>query len=99
MNKNLLILGAGQYGTVVKEIAKSMDFFSQIDVLDENEFDEKIVVEYAFILPFSEETKKLARSFQDKFVKLSVVKDNEIPLVYKGDPTKSPSEYNFDEVM
>ena len=94
MNKNLLILGAGQYGTVVKEIAKAMDFFSKIDALEEKEFDE-----YAYILPFSEEAKKLADIFQDRFVKLSIVKDNEIPLVYKGDPTKSPSDYNFDEVM
>ena len=99
MNKNLLILGAGQYGTVVKEIAKSMGFFSKIDVLEEKEFDGDKVGEFSYILPFSEEAKKLAGRFQDKFVKLSVVKDNDIPLVYKGDPTKSPSDYNFDEVM
>ena len=35
MNKNLLILGAGQYGTVVKEIAKSMGCFEKIDFLDD----------------------------------------------------------------
>lgn len=35
MNKNLLILGAGQYGTVVKEIAKSMECFEKIDFLDD----------------------------------------------------------------
>lgn len=33
-NKNLLILGAGQYGTVVKEIAKSLGCFERIDFLD-----------------------------------------------------------------
>lgn len=35
MNKNLLILGAGQYGTVVKEIAQEMGCFEKIDFLDD----------------------------------------------------------------
>ena len=35
MNKNLLILGAGQYGTVVKEIAQEMGCFERIDFLDD----------------------------------------------------------------
>lgn len=34
--KNLLILGAGQYGQVVKETAETMDFFDKIDFLDDN---------------------------------------------------------------
>lgn len=36
MNKNLLILGAGQYGTVVKEIAVSMCCFEKISFLDDS---------------------------------------------------------------
>lgn len=36
MDKNLLILGAGQYGTVVKEIAESMGCFEKIDFLDDS---------------------------------------------------------------
>lgn len=36
MNKNLLILGAGQYGTVVKEIAQSMNCFEKIDFLNDS---------------------------------------------------------------
>jgi len=35
MNKNLLILGAGQYGTVAKEIAEEMGCFDKIDFLDD----------------------------------------------------------------
>lgn len=35
MNKNLIILGAGQYGTVVKEIAAEMGCFDKIDFLDD----------------------------------------------------------------
>ena len=35
MNKNLLILGAGQYGTIVKEIAVSMGCFEKIGFLDD----------------------------------------------------------------
>lgn len=35
MNKNLLILGAGQYGTVIKEIAIEMGCFEKIDFLDD----------------------------------------------------------------
>lgn len=35
MNKNLLILGAGQYGTVAREIAQSMQCFEKIEFLDD----------------------------------------------------------------
>lgn len=35
MNKNLLILGAGQYGQVAKEIAENMGCFEKIDFLDD----------------------------------------------------------------
>lgn len=35
MNKNLLIVGAGQYGTVAKEIAQSMGCFEKIDFVDD----------------------------------------------------------------
>ena len=36
MNKNLLILGAGQYGMLAKEVAESMGTFEKIDFLDDN---------------------------------------------------------------
>lgn len=36
LNKALLILGAGQYGMVAKEIAESMNCFEKIDFLDDN---------------------------------------------------------------
>lgn len=36
MNRNLLILGAGQYGMVAKEIAEAMNCFEKIDFLDDN---------------------------------------------------------------
>ncbi len=36
MNRNLLILGAGQYGRVVREIAKDMNYFDKISFLDDN---------------------------------------------------------------
>lgn len=36
MNKNLLILGAGGHGRVVKEVAEAMDVFDKIDFLDDN---------------------------------------------------------------
>ncbi len=35
MNRNLLILGAGQYSFVVKEIAEAMKIFDKIDMLDD----------------------------------------------------------------
>ncbi len=34
--KRLLILGAGQYGTVAKETAEAMDLFDEIEFLDDN---------------------------------------------------------------
>ena len=36
MNKNLLILGAGGHGRVVKETAEAMEVFEKIDFLDDN---------------------------------------------------------------
>lgn len=36
MNKNLLILGAGQYGQVAKETAESMRIFDKISFLDDS---------------------------------------------------------------
>ena len=35
MNKKLLILGAGMFGAVVKEIAEETKAFEQIDFLDD----------------------------------------------------------------
>ena len=35
MNRNLLIIGAGQYGTVAKETAEAMGCFGKIDYLDD----------------------------------------------------------------
>ena len=35
-DKKLLIVGAGQYGMVTKEIAESMNCFEQVDFLDDN---------------------------------------------------------------
>ena len=35
MNKNLLILGAGQYGQVAKEIAEDIGYFEKISFLDD----------------------------------------------------------------
>ncbi len=36
MNKNLLIIGAGQYGMVAKEVALVMQCFEKIDFIDDN---------------------------------------------------------------
>ena len=56
LNKNLLILGAGQYGQVAKEVAESMGCFEKIAFLDDksdvaigelNEY-EKFVTEYSY---------------------------------------------------
>ena len=43
MNGNLLILGAGQYGHVVKEIAEDMKLFDKIAFLDDERSGENIV--------------------------------------------------------
>lgn len=36
MNKNLLIVGAGDYGQIAYEIAEAMDRFEKIDFIDDN---------------------------------------------------------------
>ena len=56
VNKNLLIIGAGQYGQVAKEVADSMGCFEKIDFLDDNNETaigklndyEKFVTEYSY---------------------------------------------------
>ena len=56
MNKNLLILGAGQYSFVVREIAEAMGCFEKISMLDDNNGDalgkieeyEKFINEYTY---------------------------------------------------
>ncbi|MCI8487701.1 MAG: PglB [Clostridia bacterium] len=56
INKNLLILGAGQYGQVAKEVAESMGCFEKIAFLDDNseqaigklEVYENFVTEYSY---------------------------------------------------
>lgn len=35
MNRNLLIIGAGQYGQIAKEIAEAMNYFEKISFLDD----------------------------------------------------------------
>ena len=42
MNNGLLILGAGQFGSVVQEIAESMQCFDRIDFLDDIESERAI---------------------------------------------------------
>lgn len=59
MNKNLLILGAGGHGRVVKEIAEAMGTFEKIDFLyDHSELaigsladNEKLAGEYSYAFP------------------------------------------------
>lgn len=59
MNKNLLIVGAGQYGLLVQELARTLQAFEKIDFLDDNKeiavgkLDEykKFVEEYSFAFP------------------------------------------------
>ena len=36
MDKNLLIIGMGQYGMIAKETAEAMNCFDKIDFLDDN---------------------------------------------------------------
>ena len=36
INKNLLIIGAGDYGQIAYEIAEAMERFEKIDFLDDN---------------------------------------------------------------
>ena len=59
IHKNLLILGAGGHGRVVKEIAEAMGIFEKIDFLDDNselaigklEHNEKFAREYRYAFP------------------------------------------------
>ncbi|WP_346937786.1 hypothetical protein [uncultured Clostridium sp.] len=60
-NKNLIILGAGGHGHVVKEVAEAMGIFHKIDFLDDNansieaiglcSDNEKFVEEYTYAIP------------------------------------------------
>ncbi|MEW8992878.1 PglB [Clostridium sp.] len=60
-NRNLIILGAGGHGHVVKEVAEAMGIFHKIDFLDDNansieaiglcSDNEKFVEEYTYAIP------------------------------------------------
>ncbi|GAA0768018.1 hypothetical protein GCM10008908_07770 [Clostridium subterminale] len=60
-NRNLIILGAGGHGHVVKEVAEAMGIFDKIDFLDDNpnsgeaiglcSDSEKFVEEYTYAIP------------------------------------------------
>ena len=77
MNNNLLILGAGGHGRVVKEIAESMRIFHKIDFLDDNpEFDgsigicsdnKKFVSTYKFAFP-AFGNKKMRMNFMEELM-------------------------------
>ena len=78
MNNNLLILGAGGHGRVVKEIAESMRIFHKIDFLDDNpEFDgsigicsdnKKFVSTYKYAFP-AFGNKKMRIDFMEELIK------------------------------
>lgn len=59
MDKNLLIVGAGQYGLVVQELSRTLQTFEKIDFLDDNKknavgkLDEykEFVKEYSYAFP------------------------------------------------
>ncbi|NLB80515.1 MAG: PglB [Clostridiaceae bacterium] len=61
MNKNLLILGAGGLGRVVKEVAEAMKVFDKIDFLDDDQScelaigkcinHEQFLGEYSYVFP------------------------------------------------
>lgn len=58
-NKNLIILGAGGHGHVVKEVAEAMGIFHKIDFLDDNSNEaigkcsdnEKFIEKYTYAIP------------------------------------------------
>ena len=64
MKKNLLIFGAGQYGQVAKEIAKSTKNFNRIEFLDDN--NEKAIGKIC-------EYKKFKKEFSTAFVAIGNV--------------------------
>ncbi len=61
VNRNLIILGAGGHGHVVKEVAESMGIFDKIDFLDDNSNcseaiglcsdNEKFIKDYTYAIP------------------------------------------------
>ena len=60
-NRNLIILGSGGHGHVVKEISEAMGIFNKIDFLDDNpnsieaiglcEDNKKFIEEYSYAIP------------------------------------------------
>lgn len=59
INRNLIILGAGGHGHVVKEVAEAMGIFNEIGFLDDNSAEaiglcsenEKFIEEYTYAIP------------------------------------------------
>lgn len=76
-----------------------MEYFDKIDLKELKQITKIQLADYKFIFPFSEEAKNFSVDFKERFLKLSFVRENELPIVFRADSTKAPSEYNFDEVM
>ena len=67
-NKNLLILGAGQYGVMAKEIAESMGVFERIAFLDDSYANDPTMAVEHSILGTLKEIEKFAGDFRFGFV-------------------------------
>ena len=81
---NLLIVGAGQYGIVTKEIAESMNFFDNISFLDDNSSNaidrienyKKYINEYKYLviaIGNSDVRSNLFNKFKDYFVIAKII--------------------------
>lgn len=67
MNKKLLILGAGTYGVVAKEIALSMNCFDKIEFVDDQA---KLAADGSGVVGTSEDIKRLSSAFSHAVVAL-----------------------------
>lgn len=103
-NKNLLIVGAGIYGLVAKEIAEGMEEFSLIEsrediralsASDRKNFDKILLAAPSSMVEcWATELQEI----EEKLLKISITTIQGLPLKVKMKP-KMPEDYKFDEVM
>ncbi len=67
-NKNLLILGAGQYGVMAKEIAEAMGVFDRIAFLDDSFAKDPAAAAEHSIVGTTRDIEKFAAEFRYGFV-------------------------------
>ena len=93
MNQNLLIVGAGIYGVVAKEIAESMNCFEKIDFVDDHANGVSVIGTTADLDELATDYSYLIVAIGDPKIRLSLLNKVEEETLFKIATLISPRAY------